>query len=210
MLRVDERVLIGGQARAPRPRRTRSVAQKQVTESPKLAMAVSSSQKVEAYLIAVLFHKPELLYRLDRLLGQYGLAPLAAGDFEYTDYQMLFGLIREAVEQDQTEHHEFVVESLPESLRGLSHELLAWTEKLDPLEEKLLEDLLRAVIKLRRSAAGENLNQLRFLQEDVQQTGGAAPRAALYQDLVLKNTHLLRDLDQAYRKMSKMSLKRLE
>jgi hypothetical protein len=118
---------------------------------------------------------------------------------------MLFGLIREAVEQDQTEHHEFVLGALPESLRGLSHELLTQTEKLDPLEEKLLEELLRGVIKLRRVAAGENLNQLRFLQEEAQQTGDL--RAASYQELVLQHAHMLRDLDQAQRRMS---LKRLE
>ncbi len=63
-------------------------------------------------------------------------------------------------------------------------ELLAQTEKLEPLEEKLMEELLRGVIKLRRVAAGENLNQLRFLQEDAQQTGDL--RAASYQDLVLQ------------------------
>jgi hypothetical protein len=145
------------------------------------------------------------LYRLDRFLGQYGLTPLAASDFEYTDYQLLFELIRAAVEQDLTEHHTFVVEALPESLRVLSRELLAQTETLEPVEEKLMEELLRGVIKLRRNAAGENLNQLRFLQEDAQQTGDL--RAASYQDLVLKHTRLLRDLDKAY---GKMSLKRLE
>jgi hypothetical protein len=114
-------------------------------------------------------------------------------------------LIREAVEQDHTEHHEFVVEALPESLRGLSRELLAQTEKLDPVEEKLLEELLRGVIKLRRVAAGENLNQLRFLQEEAQQAGDM--RASSYQDMVFQHIHLLRDLDQAHHKMS---LKRLE
>jgi DNA primase len=205
MLKVSESALIGTPTQGPRVRRPRRVAQRGAVEKSNLAVAVSSSQKVEAYLIGVLFRMPELLYRLDRLLQQYGLPPLSAEDFEYTDHQMLFGLIREAVEQDQTEHHEFVLGALPESLRGLSHELLTQTEKLDPLEEKLLEELLRGVIKLRRVAAGENLNQLRFLQEEAQQTGDL--RAASYQDLVLQHTHVLRDLDQAQRRMS---LKRLE
>jgi len=206
-LKIDERAFIGAQTQAPRVARRRASAQRQAKETPQavITVPISSSQKVEAYVIALLFRKPELLYRLDRLLGQYGLTPLAAADFEYTDYQILFGLIRAAVEQDRTEHHEFVVEALPESLRGLSRELLAQTEKLDPVEEKLMEELLRGVIKLRRVAAGENLNQLRFLQEDAQQTGDL--RAASYQDLVLQHTRLLRDLDQARRKMS---LKRLE
>jgi hypothetical protein len=76
---------------------------------------------------------------------------------------------------------------------------------MERMDEKLLEELLRGVIKLRRVAAGENLNQLRFLQEEAHQSGDL--RASSYQQLVLQNTKLLRDLDQASRKMS---LKKLE
>ncbi len=179
--------------------------QKQAVEKSAVAVSVSSNKKVEAYIIGVLFEKPALLYRLDRSLEEYGLIPLTAHDFEYTDYQMLFGLIRESVEQDKTEQHEFVVDAVPESLQGLSRELVAQAEKQERVEEKMLEELLRGVIKLRRVAAGENLNQLRFLQEEAHQGGDL--RAASYQDLVLQHTRLLRDLDQASRKMS---LKRMD
>ena len=208
MLRVDESALTGTQAQASRvkrPRGAQSAQQKQVPEKPNAAVTISSSKKVEAYIIAVLYKKPELLYRLDRLLQENGLIKLAVQDFEYTDHQMMFGLIREAVEQDKTEHHEFVVEAVPVSLQSLLQELDLQTEKLERMEEKLLEELLRGVIKLRRVAAGENLNQLRYLQEEAQQVGDL--RAASYQDLVLKQTRLLHNLDQAYRKMS---LKRLQ
>ncbi len=205
-LRVDERAFIGTQAQAPRVKQpARRIPQKQVVAKEKSVVTVSSSKMVEAYIIAVLFHKPELLYRLDRWLQQFGLVSLAVQDFEYTDHQMMFGLIRESVEQDKTEHHDFVVGAVPESLQGLSRELVAQTEKMERMDEKLLEELLRGVIKLRRVAAGENLNQLRFLQEEAQQSGDL--RATSYQDLVLQNTKLLRDLDQASRKMS---LKKLE
>jgi DNA primase len=206
LLRVDERALIGMKPQVPRLRREKRMqdVQKQSVEKSNV-VSVSSAKKVEAYIIGVLFEKPELLYRLDRLLQEYGLIPLTAQDFEYTDHQMLFGLIREALEQDKTEQHEFVVDSVPESLQGLSRELTAQAEKLQRADEKLLEELLRGVIKLRRVAAGENLNQLRFLQEEAHQDGDL--RAASYQDLVLQHTRLLRDLDQAYRKMS---LKRVD
>ncbi|HET9591020.1 MAG TPA: DNA primase [Anaerolineales bacterium] len=204
MLRVDERALIGAQAPGgvnyPRGRRPRGGGQQAVAERSSAPVAVSSNKKTEAYIVGVLFRKPELLYRLDRLLQEYQLVALRAEDFEYTDHQMLFGLIREALEQDRTEQHEFVVESLPESLQSLLQDLSAQAEKPERLEEKLLEDLLRGVIKLRRGAAGENLNQLRFLQEEAHQGGDL--RAASYQDLVLKHTKLLRDLDQASRKMA--------
>jgi DNA primase len=210
MLRVDESALTGTQAQASRVRRPRGAqggqgTQKQVAEKPNPALTVSTNNKVEAYIIAVLVKKPELLYRLDRLLQEYELLKLSLQDFEYTDHQMMFGLIRESVEQDKTEHHEFVVESVPASLQTLLQELDLQTEKFERMEEKLLEELLRGVIKLRRVAAGENLNQLRYLQEEAQQVGDL--RAASYQDLVLKHTRLLHHLDQAYRRLS---LKRLQ
>jgi len=214
MLKVNESALSGTQARGgvlsgskyPRVRRPGGAARQPVQEFAKVAVAVSSSKKVEEYVIGVLFAKPELLYRLDRLLQEFGLTAMDAQDFEYTDHKLLFGLIRESVEQYKTEHHDFVVEALPESLEARSDELVQQTEKLDKREEKLLEELLRGVIKLRRVAAGENLNQLRFLQEEAQNSEGDL-RASSYMDLVLQHTRLLRELDEAHRKMSQ---KRLE
>jgi hypothetical protein len=87
----------------------------------------------------------------------------------------------------------------------LSRELLTQTANKETLDDKLLEELLRAIIKLRRTVAGENLNQLHFLQEEAQQDGDS--RASFYQDVVLQHTRLLRDLDQARRRMLQ---KRLE
>lgn len=205
MLRVDERALVSAPPEVPRVKRQRSIPQKQVVSTEKVALTVSSSKMVEEYIVGVLFRRPELIYRLDRLLQQYGLVPLTVEDFEYTDHQMMFRLIRESVEQDKSEHHDFVMNEMPETLQGLSRDLIAQTEKLERMDEKLLEELLRGVIKLRRVAAGENLNQLRFLQEEAYQSGDL--RASSYQQLVLQNTKLLRDLDQASRKMS---MRRLE
>ncbi|MEP0804774.1 MAG: DNA primase [Chloroflexota bacterium] len=205
MLKVSESALTGTQAQGPRVRRQRETVRERTQEPVKVVVAVSSSKKVEEYVIGVLFQKPELLYRLDRLLQEYGLAPLDAQDFEYTDHKLLFGLVREAVEQYKTEHHKFVVQALPESLAARSAELVKQTAEVEKREEKLLEELLRGVIKLRRQAAGENLNQLRFLQEEAHQSGDL--RASSYMQLVLQHTRLLRELDEAYRKMTQ---KRLE
>ena len=208
MLKVDERALVSAQPETPRMKRnvkSPQSTQKPVAAPQKIAVTVSSSKMVEEYIVGVLFRRPELLYRLDRLLQQYGLVSLTAEDFEYTDHQMMFRLIRESVEQDNAEHHDFVMNSIPETLQGLSRDLIAQTEKMERLDEKLLEELLRGIIKMRKVAAGENINQLRFLQEEAYQSGDW--RASSYHDLVLQNTKLLRDLDQASRKMS---LKRLE
>jgi DNA primase len=206
MLKVDEGALISARAPAPRIRRTRTSRQTNISVLPDVSIAISSSRRVEEYIIAVLLRKPELLYRLDRFLQQYGLARLSAEDFDYTDYQLLFDLIHASVEQDQTEHRDFVIESLPESLRGLSVELLAQTEKLDTLEEKLLAELLRGVKRIRDDATNEKIIQYKFLQEDAQE-GGDLKTATLYQGEVLKLTKLKRVIDELDHKMS---LKRLE
>ncbi|MCJ7434163.1 MAG: DNA primase [Anaerolineales bacterium] len=204
-LKVDERAFIGAQAQGPRVKRTRSIGQRQVQALSNVAVTVSSSQLVEAYIIGVLFRKPELLYRLDRSLHQNDLAGLSAQDFEYTDYQVLFGLIREAVEQDKTEHHEFVVDALPESLQALSRELLVQVDKLDPVDEKVLEELHRGLIKVRRLMAKEKINQYRFLIEEAQQAEDAES-VVKYQNEVSKLMQLMHALDLA---LKKVSLKRL-
>jgi DNA primase len=150
LLRVDERSLLTTQAPGPKVRRARPNFQPPVRESARVTVTVSPGRKVEENVIGTLFRKPELLYRLDRFLQEYGLTALDAQDFEYTDHKLLFGFIREAVEQDQSEQHAFVLEAVPDSLQALSRELLAQTAGQEALEEKLLEELLRGVIKLRR------------------------------------------------------------
>ena len=206
MLRVDERALIGTQAQGPRVRRPRVTDKAPVKESVKVSVSVSSSKLVEAYVIGVLFKKPELLYRLDRSLQEFGLTALDAQDFNYTDHQLLFGLIREAVEQDKTEHHEFVLDALPEALQVLSHDLLAQTENIQRADDKLLAELLRGTKRIRDEAANDKITQYQFLLQDAQEKGDTET-AIYYQKEVIKLTQLTGILDMVDRKMAQ---KRLE
>jgi hypothetical protein len=64
----------------------------------------------------------------------------------------------------------------------------------------LLEDLFRAVVKIRRTALTDNINQVRFLQEDSQQSGDL--RIASYREMVQQYSTLLRSLDQAQLKQN--------
>jgi hypothetical protein len=205
-LKVDERSLICQQAQGPRVRRPRRRpdAEKQKVEV-QVIKTVSPSYKTETYCLAVLFRKPELLNRLDRQLQETGLQRLINEDFGYTDHQMLLDLIRQSLEQDRVDHHQYVAEHLPEALQDMAGDLLKQTDTLDPVEERLLEELQRSIIKLRRLGLNESLNQLRFMLEDAQQQGDL--RATSYQEQVLQHTRLLRDLDQAGRKLS---LRRIE
>ncbi len=199
MLKVDESVLTGTQARGAVMRR----GPRGMIENPaadKSVVAVNPNLKIETYCLGILLRRPDLLYRLDKNFQEFGLSALAVEDFGYTDHQLLFGVVRSAVEQDQKDHHHYVMSHLPETISDLSRELAAQTERLEVVEDKVLEDLLARFIDLRRANAMANNNQLRFLQDEDQQQGGA--NIKMYQDQNLKLTKLLHSLDQAKRKMS--------
>jgi DNA primase len=199
MLKVDERALVGTQTQGPvLRRRPRAVDKSQRAVTP--LVALNPTLRIESYCIGVLLRKPVLLYRLDGKLGEFGLSALAVEDFEYTDHQLLFGVIRLAVEQDEKDHHQYVMSHLPETISDVSKDLLAETEQLDPVDDKLLEELIARFIDLRRANAMSNVNQLRFLQEDEQQQGGV--NIKIYQEQATQFTRLLHSLDQAKRKLT--------
>jgi DNA primase len=202
-LRVDERALSGAQALPPvlrrKPRQTES---RSSVEAPVVAV-IRPGQKIESHALGVLFRKPELCYRLDRLLEEAGLAALSPEDFEYTDHQLFFGIIRQSLEQVEADHHAFVTTRIPEDLLGLATDLLVQTETLDPVDERLLEEVFRNVIKMRRLVVEENFNQLRFIMEDAQQEGGGGDlRIKNYQELAMQYSRLRNNLDRASRKIN--------
>jgi len=201
MLRVDESALMGVQVQGPggkRPGKPRPTQSSQ-NIAPSAVAATNPKLKVEAYCLSILLRRPELLYRLDRKLQEFGLNGLNVEDFEYTDHQLLFRVIRQAVEQDEKDHYHYVLTHIPETLEGLSKDLLAQTEKLNPLYDRLLEELLARFIDLRRVAANANVGELRFLQEEEQQQGGVNLKQ--YQEQTVQFTRLLQSLDQAKRKL---------
>jgi hypothetical protein len=105
-----------------------------------------------------------------------------------------------AVEQDEKDPQHYVISHLPETISDVSKDLLAQTEQLDPVDDKLLEELLARFMDLRRTYAMVNVNQLRFLQEEEQQQGGG--NLKMYQEQAVQFTKLLNSLDQAKRKLS--------
>lgn len=208
-LRIDERAFL---SEKPRPRglrprqRERAEAAPRVETAAPAAETASSGRRVEWHVLAWLLRSPELIYRVDRMLQQHGLAMLEAGDFSYTDSQILFGLIRQAVEQDEIDQHAFVLQALPDSLATFAAELKAITDEVDAPDEKLLEELLRGIRRMREEAASQKRTQYRFLQEEAEQ-GGDLEAATQYQGEVLRLTQLKRLLDDFERQMS---LKRMQ
>lgn len=201
-LRVDERTLMSRQVKGPRTRRPRPKVEATTpteTLKPKAA-AVSPSHKIGAHCLSLLLRRPDLLYRLDRVLQEADLSRLSPEDFEYTDHQMLFRLVRQSLEQDAHDADQYLHQNLPAALSDLTDDLLANSLSLDPVDDRLLEDLFRGVIKIRRLGLDESINQLRFLQEDAQQQGDL--RAASYLEMVSHYRRSRNALDQASLKLT--------
>jgi DNA primase len=211
MLKVDERALIGGRQisgkRVKRPSTSRRKDVQVAPSKPNVAgvAAVNPAKKIEEYCLGILLRQPDLLYRLDRALQETGLNALSAEDFGYTENQSLFKTIAASLEQDALDAHDFVLANHADALAGLVKGLLDATQELSSVIERLLEEVLRGVIKLRRLGLNDALNQLRFFQEDAQQRGEATGDE--YQELVMQHARMLRALDEAQRRLS---LRRLE
>jgi len=203
-LRIDERAFLGGTRGGATPTRRRRAPRAGTSEpAPVLEAppATSPRRRVETHVLAWLFRRPELIYRVDRLLQQHELAALAVEDFTYTDGQVVFNLIRQSVEQDAIDAHAFVVQAMPDSLKTLLQDLLSMTDDAELLDDKLLEELLRGIRRLREEAAIERLTHYRYLQEEAQETGDLEG-VTDYQEEVLKLTHLKRVLDKFDRELT--------
>jgi DNA primase len=173
-LKVDERSLTGAPVRRQRVRRAKprlGAGERPVVEAAPVVTAVSPSHKTELYCLGVLLHRPELLHQLDRKLQESDLQRLVTDDFRYTDHQVLFDLIQKSLEQDEEDHHRFIVENIPAALDELAHELLDQTGLQEIAEQKILEELKRKVRFLRRNVVDESIQQIRFFQEEAQQAG---------------------------------------
>jgi DNA primase len=195
-LKVDERSISGRQVQVQKLRRSRPLVETPgSSEKLPATPPTSPSHKSEAHILSLLIRRPDLLYRLDRGLSESRLERLAPEDFGYTDHQVLFRLVHQSLGQDDHDAVDFFHRNLPPSLEALVDELAAKPGELDPVDDRLIEDLFRAVVKIRRTALTDNISQVRFLQEDAQESGDL--RIASYREMVQQYSMLLRGLDQA-------------
>ncbi len=178
LLRVDERSLVGARPSVNRPGRTQRRAQPQAGQAPKkpagqpvLVSRGSRARELEVHSLRLLVRQPESLYMLDRALQQFGLLRFGPEDFEHADYQAMARLVQQSLQQDGLDPHDFVVENVPETLKDLGDALQAPMEHGEPSEDKLIEDLMRTVVLLREARLNEGIDQLRMMQQDLQEQG---------------------------------------
>ena len=188
MLKVDERSLISAQAAPPRSRRRVSRQKPQIGERAHDVSAESTAEKLshdlEAHCLRLFFRKPDSIYLLNRALQKAALSRFASQDFENADYQVLARLVQKSLEQDKVDPRQYILGNSPASLQEVVEDLLSPMPSGEPTSEKLVEDLIRTVMRLRELQNTKGLNQLRFLYEELQEQGGEGIEG--YQDMVLQ------------------------
>lgn len=204
LLRVDERSLLGATPSAKPVRRLTSGPKAPAVETaiPVLKPQAHIESALETYALRLLLRQPETLYLLDRFLQKAALPRFSVYDFEQADHQMLAEIILDSLEQDETDANQYILEKLPDTLQDLVQELLELFPNGEPTPEQLMEGLIQTVMRLRQVRTHAHVDQLIFMQQDLQQTEDE--KSALRLDdsqgihqVVLQCTRVLRTLDKA-------------
>ncbi len=203
MLQVDERTLMSTPTAArPRGRRSARSAARAAQTQPRGARAVASGldpvaalRNQEAYCLGILLRRPELIYRVDRWMQEAGLQRLATQDFQTSDHQLIYRLIHDSLEQEEAEPVHFVLAQLPLSLMDRADQILAITERLDLSDDRVLRELMRGLLEIRRRHLDQNIDQLRYLMQNAQSEGDT--RARQYQEMMTRHLTTRALLDRA-------------
>jgi len=198
LIKVDERLLTRAEApRRPSRRRIRT-AQTEPKESKQEFLMQAGNALLEAHCLGILIRRPELVFHVDRALHEAHLIRLSRLDFERSEYQAIFELVEESLAQDSSEPMHYVLNGLSLPLMEIVDHLLERTDKLDPKEERVLEDMMRALLEIRRRQVNETINVLRFQMDEAAQGGELRTRE--HEESMARCTLMLRNLHQAREK----------
>ncbi len=200
MLEINERTLMSFRPARQKPTRPTRI-QKEHPETP--AQSVKSAIKreggaYEKHCVGILLREPELIYRVDRALSQDGLARFDEKDFQNADYQILIRTIREAIAQSEEEPTDFIIKQLPEDFIEIVDELLVQTEDLNPKSDRVLEDLMRAFLNLRKWQISKKTDHYRYLQENNHENGDF--KALEFQKNISQNLQEKHKIDKAIKR----------
>jgi DNA primase len=173
LLHVDERALIGTDAPQARSgHRAPRIARAQKARVPDLALGPAQlARDLEQHALRLMLRQPEALYMVDRALQGASLSRLDFTDFDHAENQALARLILQSLDQDEMEPSHFIQEKMPDAFQELADALLSPLVQGEPNSDRLTSDLIRTIIRLRMIRVTDTLNQLRYMQEEMQQQG---------------------------------------
>lgn len=197
LLRIDERSLIAAGKPLPQvTRRSTRPASQQTAGAPvTIQTSLNLAHSLESHILRLLLRQPDALYLLDRALQKAGLSRFMPEDLRESENQTLARLISAALEQDEVEPPAYILANAPAALEGLLQQLWAPLPQGEPNSERLVEDLIRSVFRLRLTRIKEELAELIQLQKDLQEGGEQALEG--YRELAQQYTETLKRLNAA-------------
>lgn len=193
LLHIDERALIpSASRRGGVPSRKRFTPPAQQTQTELNALIERADPKkgrlaLEEFCLGLLLRHPEFVYHIDRQLQRFGLLRLSQNDFQLSEHKALYRLIAESLEQNQIEPLTHVLNNLSLPLMDLADRLLSKTAKLEASQDRLIADLLRALLSLRQREIRQNIEHIRFMFEEAQQTKDTLANDQYFQTIVQYN-----------------------
>ncbi len=167
--------------------RGRSKRQKVELEPGSLETLASSEKNkiynLEKHIILLLLKKPEMIYDVDRYLKKNNLPSLATQDVESGDLQVVFALILKSLQQVDLDAEEFIASNLPDDLRWLEGELEQVVHE-GTTQDRILEDLARTLLMLRKIKVNEKIKNLLVLQQPDEEKQTAAAEPAMQNELL--------------------------
>ncbi len=142
--------------------------EKKTQEKPREAL---KGDMYEAHCVGILLREPELIYRVDRELGKDGLNRFSEKDFQNTNYRILIRIIREALQQHDEEPQSYILHNLSDDFVEVASNLLDQTLEFNIRTDKVLEDLMRAILSLRQRKISKSSDHYRYLLETNHQNG---------------------------------------
>jgi DNA primase len=199
LLRVDERSLLGARPTAVRPKRRgqrQTAAVNPAIKAPVVTGPGQRARELEAHALRLLWRQPDAQYLLDRALQQAGLNPCNPSDFDQYEHQLVAKLIGQALAQDSQEWHQYILENVPDTLQSFVEKLKAPMPLGEPNSDELIEDLVRTILALRLVRVSESIDQMRSMQEDLQEQGEQSMTP--YHQIMVQYTQTLSRLNRAF------------
>jgi DNA primase len=202
-LKLNERTLLGVtpariKRRSSRYRRSSDYSQPgdlSTAHEEHFTTLAMSNYLLEAHCLGVLLRRPDLLYQVDRRLQEDGLKRLSPDEFQHADHQAIVYLFQQSVDQDVAEPLDFVFNNLSLPMMELADNLLAQTSELDPNDERVLEDLMRGLLDLRKRNLHQDIEYQRYLLEEAQEQGNL--KITQFGQTMVQLTEVKRRIDRA-------------
>ena len=202
LLKVDERALQGAAPAAAAGQRRKPAIKNERPGKRSLAAAATAGERaagMEAHCLRLLLRQVDMIYQMDRFLQKNGLVRFSEADFELSDHQQIARLLMDSLAQDQLDPRQYIQENVPNALEDTWLALTAEMKQGEPKAEKRFEDLLRTVMDLRLLRIKQSIQQMRFLQEDLQEQEETL-EINPYQDLIGQTMQARNRLEKALAK----------